>query len=288
MITHNGTYLLHATHHGMPIYTATMGGKMVIGDWLLSPTKQAIVAAFGAEEGTEVIRKTNDYLNRIATTDPQRALLLANFINEDPMLVCSLVETSKVRSVTALNNCRTLIDVYTDNDLQIIGTFATNGTTGGTNDTACGSLRWNSSWNACGVGSFIIGFDKRSGLAFCYGTEHTWKNSIYANKVVPNTPYILDADYNRFIAKSKNGTVLITVNNKYYWTPGNELQMGMMGMGTITYECNIYKGGTLIRKIVPYQGKNGECLVDIINGVAYSPSVESPQFTIALTSKTTS
>ena len=96
MITHNGTYLLHATHHGMPIYAATLGGKMVIGGWLLSATLQAIVAALGAE-GTEVIAKTNDYLNRIATTDPQRALLLAGFINEDPMLVCSLVETSKVR-----------------------------------------------------------------------------------------------------------------------------------------------------------------------------------------------
>jgi hypothetical protein len=95
MITHNGTYLGAATHHGMPIVAATMGGKMVIG-WLQSATLQAIVAAFGAE-GTEVIRKTNDYLNRIALTDPQRALLLAGFINEDPMLVCSLVETSKMR-----------------------------------------------------------------------------------------------------------------------------------------------------------------------------------------------
>lgn len=96
MITHNGKYLLHATHHGMPIYAATMGGKMVIGGWLLSATLQAIVAAFGAE-GIEVIAKTNDYLNRIATTDPQRAQALAGFINEDPMLVCSLVETSKTR-----------------------------------------------------------------------------------------------------------------------------------------------------------------------------------------------
>lgn len=96
MITHNGTYLSVATHHGMPIYAATMGGKMVIGGWLLPATLQAIVAAFGAE-GTEVIRKTNDYLNRIATTDLQRALQISGFINEDPMLVCSLVETSKTR-----------------------------------------------------------------------------------------------------------------------------------------------------------------------------------------------
>jgi hypothetical protein len=101
MITHNGTYLGAATHHGMPIVAATMGGKMVIGDWLLSATLQAIVAAFGSAEGTEVIRKTNDYLNRIAQTDPARALLLAGFLNEDHMLVCSLVETSKTRWLVA-------------------------------------------------------------------------------------------------------------------------------------------------------------------------------------------
>ena len=103
MITHNGTYLEAATHHGMPIVAATLGGKMVFGNnWLLPLTQQAIVAAFGAE-GTEVIAKTNNYLNRIATTDPQRALLLAGFINEDPLLVCSLVETSKVRTATVRN-----------------------------------------------------------------------------------------------------------------------------------------------------------------------------------------
>ena len=96
MITHNGKYLLHATHHGMPIYAATMGGKLMLS-WLLSATQQAILAAFGSAEGGEVIRKTNDYLNRIATTDPQRAQQISGFINEDPMLVCSLVETSKTR-----------------------------------------------------------------------------------------------------------------------------------------------------------------------------------------------
>ena len=35
MITHNGTYLGAATHHGMPIYAATMGGKMILDNkWL--------------------------------------------------------------------------------------------------------------------------------------------------------------------------------------------------------------------------------------------------------------
>ena len=96
MITHNGKYLSAATHHGMPIYAATMGGNWIIDRWLHPLTQHAIVAAFGAE-GTEVIRKTNDYLNLLAQTDPQRAQALAMFINEDPLLVCSLVETSKTR-----------------------------------------------------------------------------------------------------------------------------------------------------------------------------------------------
>ena len=69
---------------------------MVIGGWLLSATQQAIVAAFGAE-GTEVIRKTNDYLNQIATTDPQRALLIAGFINEDPMLAPYFIQGGELK-----------------------------------------------------------------------------------------------------------------------------------------------------------------------------------------------
>ena len=166
MITHNGTYLLHATHHGMPIYAVTMGGKMVIG-WLQSATLQAIVAAFGSAEGTEVIAKTNDYLNAIAKTDPQRALFLAGFINEDPMLVCSLVETSKVRILDTNGAINTPLGVnsssYTilkvtleftaysgnvhigyhpGNDTQDFRLFCT----GGTMYFDCGSARISQSW----------------------------------------------------------------------------------------------------------------------------------------------
>lgn len=52
--------------------------------------------AFG-EEAVDVIKSTYDYLMTIAIADYQRAQLLANFINEDPMLVYSLVETNKKR-----------------------------------------------------------------------------------------------------------------------------------------------------------------------------------------------
>ena len=85
MIGFNGTYLPAATHHGMRITAACLGGQWVMEPWLMTATQQAILAAFGAEEGMVVISKTNDYLNAIAATDYARAQQLADFIQEDPL-----------------------------------------------------------------------------------------------------------------------------------------------------------------------------------------------------------
>lgn len=97
MIAFNGQYLPAASHGNMRITAACLGGQWVMGGWLKTATQQAIIAAFGAEEGIAVIRRTNDYLNAIVLTDQTRAQQLAMFINEDPLLVTSLVETSKTR-----------------------------------------------------------------------------------------------------------------------------------------------------------------------------------------------
>lgn len=72
------------------------GAQVVFGGlkpsfaWLEKATKAAILAAFGAEEGDAVIKATNYYLNVLAATNSNKASALAGFINEDPMLVCSL------------------------------------------------------------------------------------------------------------------------------------------------------------------------------------------------------
>ena len=55
-----------------------------------APTVAAILAAFGQTDGKAVIKATNAYLNALAATDKTKATALAGFINEDPMLVCSL------------------------------------------------------------------------------------------------------------------------------------------------------------------------------------------------------
>ena len=113
MIAFNGQYLPAASHGNMRITAACLGGQWVIDNRYMTPaTQQAIIAAFGAE-GTEVIAKTNDYLNQIATTDPQRAQQLAMFIQEDPLLVTSLVETSKVRILDTNGAINTPLGVTT-------------------------------------------------------------------------------------------------------------------------------------------------------------------------------
>ena len=127
MIAFNGQYLPAASHGNMRITAACLGGQWVIGskNWLVAATQQAIIAAFGAEEGIAVISRTNDYLNRIATTDPTRAQQLAMFINEDPMLVCSLVETSKVRYCESSGMAYFFVDgVYGSDKLVTESKFA--------------------------------------------------------------------------------------------------------------------------------------------------------------------
>ena len=66
------------------------GGKVPFNVWLTDAATTAILAAFGQTDGKAVIKATNAYLNALAATDPNKASALAGFINEDPMLVCSL------------------------------------------------------------------------------------------------------------------------------------------------------------------------------------------------------
>ena len=58
--------------------------------WLTKAAMQAILGAFGQTDGTAVIKATNAYLNQLAASDRDKATALAGFINEDPMMVCSL------------------------------------------------------------------------------------------------------------------------------------------------------------------------------------------------------
>jgi hypothetical protein len=90
MIGKGAQYLTAAGFGRYRITAASLGSLVMLGKfWLTAATKQAIMAAFGVD-GTAVIAATNEYLNGIAASDKAKATALAGFINEDPMMVCSL------------------------------------------------------------------------------------------------------------------------------------------------------------------------------------------------------
>ena len=91
MITFNGKYLLAASQGNMRITAMSMGSTDLLGTlWLKAETKNTLLAAFGNDDGMKVIEATNAYLADLAKTGNQKAQALANYIYEDPMLVCSL------------------------------------------------------------------------------------------------------------------------------------------------------------------------------------------------------
>ena len=271
MITHNGKYLSVATHHGMPIYTATMGGKMVIGGkWLSSATLQAIVAAFGAE-GTEVIRKTNDYLNQIATTDPQRALLLAGFINEDPMLVCSLVETSKVRGVKCTKEPFILTNFSLGDVSYIKCKYITSKTSG---------FLWGSRVGASGSKGLIVDVSPDNALKVRYYQEPSGIRWSVLADVIANSVNTTDILFDENVIINNGVTKNVTWNKE-----ARDNAVGRFGGYDSVVLIDI---DTDIAHFLPFirNGENG--MLDIISGTFHPNANTQGSFTIAITDKTTS
>lgn len=262
MITHNGKYLLHATHHGMPIYAATMGGKMVIGGWLLSATLQAIVAAFGSAEGTEVITKTNDYLNQIAITDPQRAQRLANFINEyvpiDPMTICSFASIGKDRWIrTNGSNCyfKTGVNkVLTD---QIVEETYTKYDSGGRRLTGISGSR-DGYWGATAGGQLEMHSQGDNDTTYSSSTNALVKNFVRKD-------YISGADSGEL--------QLFALSGAYN------------GAGVYRTETKVYRNGDLVRWYIPFLTNGNMEYLNLLDGTL---ATRVGTFTEQLTSATTS
>lgn len=207
MIGFNGTYLPAASHGNMRITAASIGGQRVFGNWLMTATQQAIIAAFGAEEGIAVITKTNDYLNAIALTDTTRAQQLANFINEDPLLVCSLVEVGKVRTATIRNKSvnnhlynglilptpfsavgKMEMTIQTEHNNAMILSGATSNTTmsgyysfGGNNSLGAGAITRIGTWSLnelVSVGLDFVANTKAQNIRICGWTNNSWNYDV--------------------------------------------------------------------------------------------------------------
>ena len=91
MIGLGAKYLTAAGFGRYRITAASLGNLDLLGTfrWLKGATQQAILGAFG-DDGWAVIKATNEYLNGIAASDRDKATALAGYLNEDPMMVCSL------------------------------------------------------------------------------------------------------------------------------------------------------------------------------------------------------
>ena len=90
MIGKGAQYLTAAGFGRYRITAASLGRSWILDlGWLKWQTRQAIMDAFGVD-GPAVIAATNEYLNGIAASDKAKATALASYINEDPMMVCSL------------------------------------------------------------------------------------------------------------------------------------------------------------------------------------------------------
>ena len=177
MIAFNGQYLDKASHGNMRITDACLGGQWVMGGWLKTATQQAIIAAFGAEEGIAVISRANGYISSIATTDPTRAQQLALFINEDPLLVTSLVETSKERWLVGDGDLISETSFQKGGDLDVQIEFISNNTT-----STWGAIFWQGSSQGGNDSIFLIGFNGSTSKGYAYiGKQNYYSSITYTN-----------------------------------------------------------------------------------------------------------
>lgn len=240
MIGFNGTYLPAASHGNMRITAASIGGQWVLGNWLMTATQQAIIAAFGAEEGIAVITKTNDYLNRIATTDPQRALQISGFINAYcptyPFAVLEFAELGKCimttngeayfnTGVKNSNASRVEVTAYF-NEQNRVFVGARNGST-----TSAYAIGWDSNQN--------IMFDLSSTRISVNATRQAWHKLVLDRQKLKG--YVDDEQKCTFSTGAisvSNDLFLMAVNN------GGGIPSYWNGSGLIISSAKILEGTT--------------------------------------------
>ena len=269
MIAFNGQYLPAASHGNMRITAACLGGQLMMS-WLKTATQQAIIAAFGAEEGIEVILETNDYLNALALTDPTRAQQLAMFVNEDPLLVTSLVETSKTRWLRWNSGTwvRTGVPYSQSIETDVVampdafGTLQLIAREGGGYSSYQFSF-YNGGYSASTGGSY-----DKTNLGFVGGNVYDIRYNAEGNNVIVN-----GVTYG--VTKTLSGTQSIVFGTR----SGGNWYVGYFGVAKIINKDT----GELLRWYAPFI-RNGEAiLLNLLDGTPAEVVIGS--FTIQITDK---
>jgi hypothetical protein len=284
-IYHKGKELSNPFHGGKSILEIYHMGKSYI-NWLSSDTKAAIRLTFG-EEATQVIKSTNAYLKTIASTDKQRAKTLTNFINEDPLLVTSLVETSKTRWLVTDGDAAINIDyVPTQNShirsmykLLAYGDLAQSGTPFGA------GANWRNNNFEC-----LLPVNNQTTCYFAYGnTPHQ-----FTCNVPIDTPLFIDANKNHWTWTNLQTEQVLQEN--VFASNITISQPNGLGIFWGNRGGAIRTNGPILAiafveeadgafNLTPFihNGENG--MLDIISGTFYPNANTSGAFTIELTDK---
>lgn len=256
------------------------GAQVVFGGlyplWRLTDAaKAAILAAFGKTDGYAVIKATNAYLNALAATDPTKASALAGFINEDPMLVCSLgLQPQGVEmpirglvndGVAYINlgvkpNSKTILEVR--------------------------YARLTTSYSSCGarVAFGNSAFSIHAGDNIQFNTQNSnIETGIEASIGIYYT-YKLDAvNRKAFLNNIVFNTDAISGNNYNIWLFANDNAGSLHNPNKASYAFAKLKQGNTELEMYPFirQGANG--MIDTINGVFYPNANTSGSFTIEYT-----
>ena len=276
-------YLTAAGFGRYRITAASLGNLDLLGtlSWLKAATKQAILGAFG-DDGWAVIKATNAYLNGIAASDRDKATALAGFVNEDPMMVCSL--GLEVQGVTMpirwlVTDNKSWIDTGSslDQGARLKAHIIIKGSNA--HNVILGAHELSSPYkrNMVGFynGTFWLGCgnsDLNGGTASINGEyviNGTTKRGA-PNMVVDGTQVINGTDSG---ARSARNLYFLANNNTA--NGGSQFFNGHIAYGEV-YDEN----ETLLRNFVPCKHNNEAGWLDLVNVVWYANGASNGQFTI--------
>ena len=238
MIGLGAKYLTAAGFGRYRITAASLGSNRIMPVWLFGATKQAIMAAFGVD-GTAVIAATNEYLNGIAASDKAKATALAGFINEDPMMVCSLglsVEgvSLPIYGVKGDGTAYMNLNVVLNQD-DVVSVF-TKPTVGNTAEFIFGSRE--------SIGSrmyyYIYCNGNNKNISYCYNN-----NAIYG--ITSDVDIIREMKMEDGKCYS-NGTLVATLTKSAFTTP------------SVAYLFSAYANGSV--HSMRYKGVIGHCIIE--------------------------
>ena len=271
-------------------------GSNQVWPWLTIATQQAIRGAFGQRDGMAVINATNAYLNQLSASDMDKATALAGFINEDPMMVCSLglsVEgvTMPIRWLVGDGEAYIKTGVMTGEDIELIWDMVLH-TTSKTSSICGARISGNSN-------SISQGIDSQCWVSFGNNSEVYWSGII--------------AHQRYSIKQNKEGFWIDGVKHNYksgYTTTfSTPLEMYLMGRNnnnqSVGNICDIdldkmiiNNGVTAVRQYYPFicQARTadkvstgvaqaaGTCgMIDLLTGIFYPNANSSGTFTDAYT-----